>query len=196
MPPSQLSFFEPPPALPGSLRYQAELLTPLEEAALVEQFQALDFQPFQFRGYEGNRRVASFGWRYDFERRVLRRSHDLPPFLIPLRAAAARFAGLAPRDLQQALVTEYQAGVAIGWHKDRPDFDQVVGISFLSPCRFRLRRKQGAGWERAGFIAEPRSAYLLAGPVRTDWEHGIPPVDRLRYSVTFRSLAAQHLDAA
>jgi alkylated DNA repair dioxygenase AlkB len=94
---------------------------------------------------------------------------------------------MRPDDLQQALVTEYDVGAAIGWHRDKPMFGQVIGVSLLSSCRFRLRRKVGSGWERAALIAEPRSAYLLSGPSRTEWEHSIPAVDALRYSITFRN---------
>jgi len=84
------------------------------------------------------------------------------------------------------LVTEYSPGAGIGWHKDRPEFEEVIGVSLLSPCLFRLRRKRGNGWERASIELQPRSAYLLSGSARTDWQHSIPPVDKLRYSVTFR----------
>ena len=86
------------------------------------------------------------------------------------------------------MVTEYEPGAPIGWHRDRPQFEDVIGISLASPCTFRFRRKKGAGWERASFIAEPRSAYLLRGPARTEWQHSIPPVEALRYSITFRTL--------
>ena len=90
--------------------------------------------------------------------------------------------------LQHALVTEYSPGAAIGWHKDRPEFNDVIGISLLAPCVFRLRRKMEQRWERASLVLQPRSAYLLRGVARDDWQHSIPPVDKLRYSVTFRSL--------
>ena len=106
-----------------------------------------------------------------------------------MRDSAADFAGLAPAELVHALVTEYTPGAAIGWHRDRPVFGDVIGISLASSCRFRLRRKQASGWQRAALVLEPRSAYLLRGPVRREWEHSIPPAERLRYSVTFRSLA-------
>jgi alkylated DNA repair dioxygenase AlkB len=89
--------------------------------------------------------------------------------------------------LEQVLITEYKPGAAIGWHKDRSVFGDVVGISPLSPCTFRRRRKTGRRWERRNLTAEPRSAYLLRGPSRTEWEHGIPAVDILRYSITFRN---------
>jgi alkylated DNA repair dioxygenase AlkB len=108
----------------------------------------------------------------------------------PRRAAA--FAGVAPDHLAQALVTEYDAGAAIGWHRDKAVFGDVVGLSLLAPCTFRLRRAApGGGWERRALVAEPRSAYLLRGPARAEWEHSIPAVPALRYSVTFRSLRAR-----
>jgi len=88
-------------------------------------------------------------------------------------------------------VTEYAPGAGIGWHKDKAIFGEIVGVSLLAPCTFRLRRREGTGWQRLSFIAEPRSAYLLSGPSRMLWEHSIPPLDRLRYSVTFRNLARQ-----
>jgi alkylated DNA repair dioxygenase AlkB len=97
-------------------------------------------------------------------------------------------AGIAPDDLPHALVTEYGPGATIGWHRDKGVFGDVIGISLLSPCVFRLRRKVGAKWERYSLTAEPRSAYLLRAASRTEWEHSIPAVDALRYSVTFRTL--------
>jgi len=111
--------------------------------------------------------------------------------LLPLREAAASFAGLVPEQLAQVLLTEYDAGATIGWHRDKSVFGDVVGISLLSACRFRFRRKVGTDWQRASVTAEPRSVYLLRGPSRTDWEHSIPAVDALRYSVTFRTLRSK-----
>jgi alkylated DNA repair dioxygenase AlkB len=155
---------------------------------LLEHIRELPLKEFEFQGFVGKRRTVSFGWRYDFNERQLRTADAIPPFLLTLREAAGRFAGLAPDLLQQALVIEYDAGASIGWHRDKAVFGDVVGISLVSPCRFRFRRKSGTRWERASLIAEPRSAYLLRGPSRTDWEHSIPAVDALRYSVTFRNL--------
>ena len=132
--------------------------------------------------------MASFGWHYDFEARTLRKADDIPPFLLALRAPAAAFAGLPPEALQHVLVTEYGPGAAIGWHRDKAVFGEVVGVSLLAPCVFRLRRADGDGWERVNLVAEPRSAYLLSGAARTEWEHSIPPVEALRYSITFRNL--------
>jgi alkylated DNA repair dioxygenase AlkB len=180
----------PPPAapLPPGFRYAPGLIAAAEEAALVARIEALPFREFEFHGYTGKRRVVSFGWHYDFAAERLRESDDIPAFLLALRASAAAFAGLAPAALQHVLVTEYGPGAAIGWHRDKAVFGEVVGVSLLAPCVFRLRRQAGGRWERVNLVAEPRSAYLLSGAARTEWEHSIPPVDALRYSVTFRNV--------
>jgi alkylated DNA repair dioxygenase AlkB len=175
-------------ALPEGFQYQLDLLSAEEEQLLLDRLGSLPFKEFQFQGFVGKRRVVSYGWRYDFNERVIQRAEDIPAFLLPLREAAAEFAGLAPEQLVQVLLTEYDAGASIGWHRDKKNFGDVIGISLLSACRFRFRRKAGSRWERASLIAEPRSAYLLRGPSRTEWEHSIPAVDALRYSITFRTL--------
>jgi len=174
--------------LPEGFQYQPDLLSPEQEQRLLDQMRGLPFKEFQFQGFVGKRRVVSYGWRYDFNERVIRKAEDIPAFLLPLREAAAGFAGLAPEQLVQVLLTEYDAGASIGWHRDKKNFGDVIGISLLSACRFRFRRKAGSGWERASLMAEPRSAYLFRGPSRTEWEHSIPAVDALRYSITLRTL--------
>ncbi len=184
---SQPDLFRAPPALPEGFRFQPDFLTADEEHELTERFGDLPFKEFEFRGYRGNRRVLSFGWQYDFNTMRIRRADDIPPFLLPLRQQAAAFAGLGPASLQHVLVTEYAPGAGIGWHKDKPMFGEVVVISLASPCLFRLRRRISTTWERTSLTVEPRSAYLLQGPSRAEWEHSIPALDRLRYSITFRN---------
>jgi alkylated DNA repair dioxygenase AlkB len=176
------------PGPPEGFRYQAEVLPAAEESELVERIKTLPLKEFEFHGYTGKRRVLSYGWHYDFGERKLGPAGDIPIFLHPVRERAAAFAGLPAGDLPHALITEYSPGAAIGWHRDKGVFEDVVGISLLSPCNFRFRRKAGAGWERYSQIVEPRSAYLLRGAARGEWEHSIPGVDALRYSITFRSL--------
>ena len=184
----QLDLFGSGPSLPAGFQYQADLISPKEEQNLLERFAGLPFREFEFHGYVGKRRTVSFGWEYDFSTEQVLPTEDIPDFLLPLREKAASFAGLAASELPHALVTEYQAGAAIGWHKDKGVFGDVVGISLLAPCVFRLRRRNEATWERASLTAEPRSAYLLRGSARVEWEHSIPAVRSLRYSVTFRTL--------
>ena len=177
---------------PEGFRYQAEVLPSDEEQELVERIQQLPLKEFEFHGYVGKRRTISYGWHYDFGQEKLQTTDDIPAFLHRLRERAAAFAGLAAGDLPHALVTEYSPGTTIGWHRDKGVFNDVIGISLLSPCTFRFRRKSSSTWERYSLTAEPRSAYLLRGASRTEWEHSIPAVETLRYSVTFRSLRAAH----
>lgn len=178
----------PGPTLPDGFRYQPDLIGPADQDALLAHVRELPFREFEFHGYTGRRRVVSFGWHYDFAARQLRKADDVPAFLLALRPLAAAFAGMEPEALQHVLVTEYGPGAAIGWHRDKAVFGEVVGVSLLAPCTFRLRRKAGERWERVNLVAEPRSAYLLSGPARSEWEHSIPPVNTLRYSITFRNL--------
>jgi alkylated DNA repair dioxygenase AlkB len=175
--------------LPEGFRYTPELIGPKDEAALLTRVLELPFRDFEFHGYTGKRRVVSFGWHYDFSARHLRRADDIPDFLLALRPAAAALAGMGPEEFQHVLVTEYGPGAGIGWHRDKSVFGETVGVSLLSPCVLRLRRKMGERkWERVNVNSVPRSAYLLSGPARSQWEHSIPPVEALRYSITFRNL--------
>ena len=176
------------PARPEGFRYQADLIDEAEEQAIAGNLRALPFQPFEFHGFLGKRRVVSFGWRYVFDGSGLERAEPMPGFLLPLRERAAAFAGIEAQRLEHVLLTEYEEGATIGWHRDRSVFGDVIGISLLSPARLRFRRKDGAKWLRANIYAAPRSAYLLTGPARTEWEHSIPAVESLRYSITFRTL--------
>jgi alkylated DNA repair dioxygenase AlkB len=176
-----------PPVLPAGFLYTRDLISPGEEQDLAERLSRLALKPFEFHGYLGNRKVASFGWRYDYSRQTLGPADPAPDFLLALRERVAAFSRRDAKTFQQILVTEYAPGAGIGWHRDKPQFEDVVGVSFLAPCVFRLRRKVGDRWRRASLRLDPRSAYLMTGASRSDWEHSIPPVDALRYSVTFRT---------
>jgi alkylated DNA repair dioxygenase AlkB len=177
-----------PSGVPEGFAYRPEIVTPAEETVLAEKIAALPLEAFRFQGFVAKRRVMSFGWRYDFDRARFEQTDPIPDFLLPLKARAADFAGLGAADIAHALVTEYAPGTPIGWHRDRPVFEDVIGISLLSSCTFRFRRKAGATWQRYAIIAEPRSVYLMRGPARWEWEHSIPEVEQTRYSVTFRTL--------
>jgi alkylated DNA repair dioxygenase AlkB len=186
---AQLELLVPAPIPIEGFAYQPDLVPPDLERALVAHFVGLDFKEFEFHGFLGRRRVVSFGVRYVFGDSRVHNAPGIPTFLHPLRDLAGTLAGIDPSALRHALVTEYQPGAGIGWHRDRPVFKDVVGISLLSPCRFRLRRKVGTIWQRHAITLAPRSAYLLRGSVREQWQHSIPPQEQLRYSVTFRTLS-------
>ncbi len=193
---SQIDFFDGgddrldnAPNSPEGFRYRPELISQADEDSLLACVRELPFRDFEFHGYTGKRRVISFGWHYDFTGRKLRKADDIPDYFLALRETAPLFAGLEPEQLQHVLVTEYGPGAGIGWHRDKAVFGEVVGISLLSPCVFRMRRLiSKKKWERVNLIAEPRSAYHLSGPARYEWEHSIPQTDALRYSITFRNL--------
>ena len=175
---------------PPGFVYRAEFVPEAEAAALVERIGKLPFSDVRMRGMVARRRVVHFGWRYGYESWRIERGRPMPDFLLPLRARAGTLAGVEPDQLAEVLVTVYPPGAGIGWHRDAPMFGEVVGVSFLAPCRFRFQRGKAPARETCEVTLEPRSAYLLSGPARTVWQHAIPPTRALRYSVTFRTLRA------
>jgi len=184
----QADLFGAAPAGPEGLLYRPDFLTRTEEAALIARLEPLPFRPFEFQGFLGKRETVSFGWSYRFDGSGLVQAERLPDWLLPLRDQAAAFAGLPSDALEHALLIRYGEGAGLGWHRDRPVFGDVIGISLLAPAPLRFRRKQGSKWERAAVLLEPRSAYLLRGAVRWEWQHSIAPMEVTRYSITFRSL--------
>src|SRR5262245_54397540 len=184
----QSDLFPAVPLLPAGFHYQADVISPSMEAELVAEMAALPFREFEFHGFTGKRRVVSYGWRYNYAEGGLQPAPPLPDFLLALRDQVSSLAERPAADFVQVLLTEYPPGSTIGWHKDRSVFGDVAGVSLLAPCTFRLRRRTGDTWERRALQLAPRSAYTLQGDVRQLWEHSIPPVESLRYSVTFRTL--------
>jgi len=186
----QFDFFgaAPTSTVPSGFQYSPDFVSRAEEDVLVQLIRELPLREFEFHGYTGKRRVLSFGSRYDYAARRVRHADPIPEFLLSIRERAAKFANLQAENLAQALVTEYEAGAGIGWHRDKREYGEIIGVSLLTPCVFRLRRRVGAAYERVNVEAEPRSAYLMRGAARTEWEHSIPAVHALRYSVTFRTM--------
>ena len=177
-------------SMPPGFRYEEDFITKAEEAALVASLGTLELKPFEFHGYVGNRRVTSFGPRYDYSRRVVETAAEFPPFLADLRKKVAAFAGREVDEFQQGGVNQYPPGAGIGWHKDKPQFGAIVGVSLLAPAIMRLRLSKGTSWIRKSQDLQPRSIYMLDGEARKKWEHSVPPVESLRYSLTFRTLAS------
>ena len=175
------------PLIPG-LATREEFVTADEEAALIAAIGGVELSPFQFQGFTGKRLTHSFGWRYDFQDSSFTETDPLPDWLLPLRNRAAAFAGLAPIDFVQALLIRYDPGAGIGWHRDRPVFDHVVGISLGGATMLNFRQRTATGFRRVKLPLSRRGAYHLTGEVRHEWEHGIAAHDTLRYSITFRSL--------
>jgi alkylated DNA repair dioxygenase AlkB len=187
---AQLGLFPDRSAGPAGLRYQPEFVPPPAETELIARISELPLQPFQFGAYQGKRRVASFGFRYDYGLRRLQEADPIPAWLALVIASVEKFGDLPAGSVRQILCTEYEVGVGIGWHRDKPQFDQIFGLSLGAPCKFRFRRAAGDKWERFTLSAEPRSLYRMSGESRHGWEHSIPAVEQRRYSITFRTMRA------
>ena len=181
-------FAEP---LIAGLTYRDAFISAGEESELLARLEQLDVTPFRFQGWLGNRKTKSFGWRYDFDDASFAPTEPMPDWLAPLRARAADLAGVAAGDFHHALVARYDPGAGIGWHKDRDVFEKIVGVSLHSPATLRFRQRTGQSFRRAALNVAPRSAYLLSGEARWQWEHRITPGDQLRFSITFRTLSAR-----
>lgn len=175
------------PELPEGFHYSPDVLLPAQEKRFAERFERLPLKPFEFRGYEGNRRIFTFGHRYAFAGQDPREDASIPDYFQPIIDIASQISGRPTEAFEQIMVTEYAPGAGIGWHRDRPTYEDIVAVSFLAPCTLRLRQKVGENWERRFAQIEPRSAYLLRGAARNDWQHSIAPMDVLRYSVTLRT---------
>jgi DNA oxidative demethylase len=178
------------PVLPG-LALADDLVGPEEERVLIAAIDAAGLAPFEFHGWVGRRLSASYGWRYDFGDMSFTPTAPIPDWLLPLRASAARFADLEPAELAQALLLRYDPGSGIGWHRDRPVFEHVVGISLGAAAALRFRRRRQGGFDRASVPLLPRSIYHLTGAARHEWEHSIAAMAATRWSITFRSLSAR-----
>lgn len=171
---------------PEGLVYQPDFVSADEEQRYLRAGAALPFAEITMRGQVARRRTAHFGWLYGYESWRIEPGPPIPDFLLPLRERAGALAKVEPVDLAEVLVTQYPAGAGIGWHRDAPMFGVVIGVSLGTLCRMRFRRSDGQpSWE---LPLEPRSAYVLNGPVRTVWQHSIPPIKTERYSITFRTL--------
>jgi alkylated DNA repair dioxygenase AlkB len=179
-----------PPARPAGLRYQDDFISSDEEQALLNVIASLPFDHSRYRQYTARRRTVNYGAGYDFQQLTTTAAPPIPDFLDPLRQRAADWIGVAPEMFVQALISEYRPGVPLGWHRDVPDYEMVVAISLKSSCRIRFRRYPWNPLEKADIFAiepQPRSAYVLSGDVRWKWQHSVPAVQTLRYSITLRT---------
>ena len=172
------------------MRYEAHFLSAEEEQSLIVLARSLPLREMNYKGYTARRRVVSFGGTYDYEANRLEPTAPVPPELSPLRMRAAQWLGVAPEAFTQALVAEYREGTPLGWHRDVPDFEDVVGISLLSHAVMRFRPYPPESGKRSDVMkvtVAPRSIYLLHGPARWAWQHSVVATASLRYSITLRT---------
>jgi alkylated DNA repair dioxygenase AlkB len=194
---SDPSLFEVSAKVPDGFIYQENFLSESEERELIREIQTLQLTPFKYYQFTGKRRTASFGWQYEFGSSEITTAPDVPEFVLPIRTRVGNFFGIDPNSLVQASIIEYSIGSPIGWHRDIPHFGVVLGISLGAPCRMRFRKysrarsKTSKRDEILSIELQPRSIYLMSGPSRESWQHSIPPVKALRYSIMMRTLRAK-----
>ena len=187
-PNGQHDLFSQHRALPTGLRYAEDFVSAADEAALLAELERLPFANAQYKEWTANRRIVSYGGRYDFSKNELEPAGPIPPFLLTLRAAAARFVGVPAAELTHALVAEYRAATQLGWHRDVGEFGIVVGVSLGGACRMRFRRyPPEKGAKVFNLELAPRSVYVMRDEIRWRWQHSVARTKELRYSVTFRT---------
>jgi alkylated DNA repair dioxygenase AlkB len=188
--PGQPSLFDAPLPLPEGMHHESEFLTAEEEAHWIALVQTLPLKEMNYKGYTARRRVVSYGGKYDYDANRLEEAAPIPPALYPLREKAAAWTGIADGDFSHALVAEYREGTPLGWHRDVPDFELVVGVSLGAPCRMRFRPYPPVQPKKSDVLTvelAPRSAYVMRGAARWRWQHSIAPTPALRHSITFRT---------
>jgi alkylated DNA repair dioxygenase AlkB len=183
---------------PDGFAYAREFISEAQEAQLLELIRELPFEEAQYKEWRARRRIVSFGGRYDYTRNELGAAPPIPALLHPLRAQLARWAGLAEERMQHATVAEYRPATPLGWHRDVPEFEDVLGVSLVGHARMRFRPWPPASGQRASWKIdlEPRSAYQIRGAARWQWQHAVSPTRELRYSITFRTRSPRRRGAA
>jgi alkylated DNA repair dioxygenase AlkB len=190
--------FDLSPVPPG-FEYRPDFLSIDEERSLLDAIQRIEFSKVEMRGAVARRRTAHYGWSYGYERRQAQPGEPIPDFLLAVRQRAADWAEIRADAFTEALITDYPEGAPIGWHRDAPMFDEIAGISLGAACRMKFRPYVSPSElsaltapRRATHQIElaARSAYLIRGVARREYEHSIPPVEGHRFSVTFRTMKA------
>jgi alkylated DNA repair dioxygenase AlkB len=188
------TLFEVSAKVPDGFIYHQNFISEAEEQELIREIQKLHLTPFKYYQFIGRRRTASFGWQYEFETSEITKTPDVPAFLLPVRIRAGTLFSIDPDTLIQTSIIEYSTGSPIGWHRDIQHFGVVVGISLGATCRMRFRKynhTRSKSLNRDEILSielQPRSIYLMSGASREIWQHSIPPVKELRYSIMLRTL--------
>ena len=185
----QAELFAAARSLPEGFVYAAGFVTPAGERELLEQIRALEFHAAEYKEWRARRRIVAFGGSYDFSQNRLRPAPPIPAYLYGLRSDAAAWAAIPGTRIEHAMIAEYPPGAPLGWHRDVPEFEEVIGISLLGHARMRFRPWPPRVNERSRWAIElePRSIYVMRGAARWQWQHAVSPTNELRYSITFRT---------
>jgi alkylated DNA repair dioxygenase AlkB len=195
---TQIKLFDTQTSLPSGFVYRPDFLTKEEECDLIGYLEDLPLRhAMDGEGRIARRRVMNFGWSYDFDKGKLIEGSALPAWLTSTARKIAKWLDIPQKCVVEALVTEYPPGSAIGWHRDNESFEHIIGISLSGWCRLRLRpiysrlHRARSIRDVTSLDIEPRSAYLMQNDARWLFQHSVPAVEGLRYSITFRTLPTQ-----
>jgi alkylated DNA repair dioxygenase AlkB len=186
--------------VPDGFLYREDFITVAEEQGLIREIRRLTLAPFQYYQFSGKRQTTSFGWQYQFGTNAIAQAPDIPAFLLPIRDRVGSLFKIDPHALVQVSIIEYPVGAPIGWHRDVPYFGIVAGISLGATCRMRFRKyqnKRSKNSNRKDILSielGARSVYLMSGASREIWQHSIPPVKDLRYSIMMRTVRLHSLE--
>ena len=175
---------------PRGFEYYSDVISPIEERELSERrFFKLPLEPIKFRGQLSKRRKYSFGWSYDYTRRVTTpMALPIPEWLIPLREKGAALVNYGDESaFNQATVTLYDGDARIGPHHDHVEIygPVIFGVSLLSAVNLVFEKDK----ERYVKRLLPRSLYVLRDEARYVWYHSTGKVENPpRLSITFRSV--------
>jgi len=168
--------------------YYTNFISAEEGILLLKQMPTLDWQEIKMFNQTAKRRVIHLGLNYTYANRSVTPTTPPPAFLHPFIIRSATILKVEPQEIAEILITEYPVGAGIGWHRDAPVFDKILGVSLGSDCMIKFRIKRDEEYEIIKVGLSPNSAYLLSGVARSQWQHSIPPVKIKRYSITFRTL--------
>jgi alkylated DNA repair dioxygenase AlkB len=187
----QGDLFGDAPSVPEGFVFEPAFLSREEEEALLAVIRELPLEEAKYKEYTARRRTVSYGGKFDYTRNVLNRTAPIPDVLFPLRDKVARWAGIPADEFVHGLVSEYRPGTPLGWHRDVPDFEAIVGVSLGGAARMKLRPYKPGERNLVKDVIDldlpPRSAYSIRGTARWDWQHSIAATKELRYSITFRT---------
>ena len=185
------TLFDVSPKVPDGFTYKSDFISEEEEHTVLDIISRVTLHTFHFQGFEAKRKVASFGYDWSFEKRILSKGQAIPAEFTFLIEKVAKHLHVTKEAIAELLILEYPAGSVINWHRDAPPFDKIAGISLKADCVFRLRPHDKTKQSRRSIISHPvkaRSLYVMQGPSRSEWEHSTSPVEDVRYSITFRTL--------
>jgi len=172
---------------PAGLHYYSDFLSSFQEKDLIAHLDGLPWENVSLFGQVAKRRVIHFGLHYEYNKRTVQSTIPAPDFLKDVITRGAEILHQPFDAIAEILITEYTQYAGINWHRDAAVFKEIMGISLGSASMIYFRNRSDKK-EQVKVKLEPGSVYVLKDSVRWDWEHRIPPVKTLRYSITLRTL--------